>query len=1221
MTIKNEDLIINKPERMTQFDDGGGKITGLLLQNNKSNEIFGDVTAIDRVSGKIEYGKLFASVKTYGDKVFDEEGNPINGADGQQIITQETLQSAGVIITKNPEDPNIHALLFSTDDHYDEVSEIKSRIESHMIKATRISGELVGRQPAGSKSIRIAQNVSARAPSAGDTVFIIQDEEKITEISEPIKIEKVTISTEDVMIQVGNDLRPVKMNMINMSLYYPLIHSYDGGEITGNDSVTKRAFLRSAQISDATIYKGAKQLKEETAIGDLRVKIDSPFGQLAPPSEGQANIVDMQAGTDMSPLIASGGSSSLSTPEPMGAGSSFFLGIGVLPDTLKINYSGGVLVDVGGQIKAGETVVGTINYRTGLLLFSISSPIFNGSKTITFDVATTPPKNISQTEAIRVSENNRSDTYNINLFPIPEPGGLFVDYIAMGQRYRLIDRGDGILESDGAGVGTINYKTGSVSCTFAAIVDANTSVVFSFANKVDYMNRGKDYQNGTIPAQDLRAKFKKELKGKHILRGSVVLKYKNNKGDEITVRDDGAGKFKNNEMDGDIDYINGIIELFFVVLPGKGAVISVEYEEAGSDTVKTESLSGYAVSIGSQRVQLESTNIRPRSVRIEFNIQAQKDDKNFGVNLMSTTITAYDDGNGKLLTSDNKDAGTVDYETGILNIKTAQQAVFWVPQYSHRPRQENDSQSKWGIYAYQYETLWGMPPSDGSQFIDIKYAVKGDDSSGREDLNADSYSLNLTPTFQEHIVPGSVLFNFGGRQYYDVDGALYADMNKTTGAGSYSGLINYQSGELTLLGWNIGESPNIKVISLLTMLNYVPISGIDFIIPTAPIRPGSLMIRATREDGVRLEATANENGEIKAPSMQGKVDNKTGIVSVDFGQYVDVVGNEGEEWFDPSNIEGDKIWQPFLVMIETIKYNVVSTIFSPVDPKVLGISLVLLPIDGRVQIFRSGDLVVLHETYQQIFPINVPAGHVVKFGIELIDEIWAEDANGKRVDCKKFEIDQKKGEMKIIDNDFTGYEMPITGFALIEEENSVTDAQITGVISLRKPIRHKFTKNAMISGLMYIGNMQARYNSLFEQSTWKTDEWSDIPNGRPNWRYNDQDYPLIVTNADTVKERWALLFYSPTEFRIYGENLGLIGVGSTSSDCVPINQNTGAPYFRLKKQGWGQGGQAAGNVLRFNTIAANQPFWITRSVVPSDEVAKSDSFSFRFRGFKSGESR
>lgn len=1218
MAIKNEDLIIYKSERMTQFDDGGGKITGLVLQNNKSNEIFGDVTAIDRVSGRLDVGKLFAVAKTYGEKVFDEDGNPINGADGQQIVVQETLQAAGVIITKNPEDPNVNALLVSTDDHYDEVKDIKSRIESHMIKSTRISGEIVGRQPAGSKAIRLAQNVGSKHPSAGDTIFIIQDEGKTSEISEPLKVEKVTVSEEDVMILIGSELRPLKMNILNLDLYYPLVNTYDGGEITGNDSVAKRSFLRTAQVSDSSKYYGAKNLLEDTAIGDLRVKVDNPYGQLAPPSEGQANVVDMQAGTDMSPMVASGGSTSFSTPEQMGAGSTFFLGIGVLPNTLKINYSGGSLTDVGGQIMAGESAIGTINYRTGILLFSISSPIFSGTKNIVFEVATTPPKNISQTEAIKVGENNRSDTYNLSIFPAPEPGGLFVDYIAMGQRYRLVDRGDGVLESNGAGVGTVNYKTGSVSCTFAAIVDANTSVIFSAANKIDYMNRGKDYQNGTLPINDLRAVFKKELKGRHILRNSIMLKYKDDQGKEVIARDDGAGKFKNEGMEGDIDYINGVIELFFYKLPAKGTLIAVEYEEAGGDTTRSESLSGYAVAKDIQRVQLEATNLRPRSVRVEFNIQAQKTHNKNESDLFTAIVTASDDGNGKLITLDSDDVGTVDYDTGVLNIKTTQSGVFWVPKYSWRWR--TDSQSfKYGIDRYNYETLIGRPPSNGSQFIDIKYAVKGDDSSNREDVATDSYVLNLTPTFQEHIVPGSVMFNFGGRQYYDVDGALYADMDKKTGAGSYAGLINYQSGELTLLGWKVGGNPNIRVVSLLTMMNYVPISGIDFIIPTAPIRPGSLMIRATREDGVRLEVVANGNGEINSSSMQGKADNKTGIVSVDFGQYVPIIGNEDAEWFDPKNIQGDKVWQPFLVMIETIKYNVVSTTFSPVDPKVLGISLVLLPMDGRAQIFRKGDLVVLHETHRQIVPLNAPSGHIIKFGIELVNEIWLEDAENKRVDCKKFEVDQKKGELTIIDGDFSEYSQPITALALIEEENSITDAQITGELSLRKPIKHKFTKNALISGYMYIGDMQSRYNTLFEQSNWKTDQWSDIPTGQPNWRYNDQDYPLIVTNADTVKERWALLFYSVTEFRIYGENLGLVGIGSIGSDCAIINPNTGAPYFKVKAKGWGEGGQAPGDVLRFNTIAANQPFWAVRSVVPSDEVAKSDSFSFRFRGFKSGE--
>ena len=96
------------------------------------------------------------------------------------------------------------------------------------------------------------------------------------------------------------------------------------------------------------------------------------------------------------------------------------------------------------------------------------------------------------------------------------------------------------------------------------------------------------------------------------------------------------------------------------------------------------------------------------------------------------------------------------------------------------------------------------------------------------------------------------------------------------------------------------------------------------------------------------------------------------------------------------------------------------------------------------------------------------------------------------------------------------------------------------------------------------------------------------------------------------------MFTTPTDFNIFGENLGLIGKGSTGSDCAPINPNTKAPYFTLLATGWGQGGQAPGNALRFNTVAANQPFWVTGSVVPSDETGEGDSFSLRFRGFKSG---
>ena len=1212
MAIKNDDLIIYKSERMTQFDDGGGAITGLQLQNNKSNEIFNDVTPIDRVAGKLEYAKLFPSVKTYGDPMTDENGSPVIGVDGEPIIVPETLQAAGVIITQNPKDTNIGALLFSTNNHYDEIKQIKNKIESYMIKTVQISGEIVGRQPKGSKVLRLAQQPTAQSPRAGDTVYIAQDEGTASQVEEYLKIEKVEVTSQDVMIQIGSELKPMTMNMISISLYYPLENDYNGGEITGNDSIKKRVVLRAAQVSDATSYKGAKNLAEPTTIGDLRVKVESVFGQLAPPSEGQANIVDMTAGSDSSPLIESGGTQSFTTTQELGRGSQTFIGIGVLPGTLKITHSSGAMQDVGGQIMSGDTPVGTINYSRGLVSYAISSPTFAGSKTFTYTTAAVPPGAISQTDAIVVGESNRGDSYNINIFPAPEPGGLAVDYIAMGNRYRLRDRGDGILESDGAGVGLVDYKTGSVSVTLAAIPDAGSSVIFSCANKADYRNRG-----GSAGAA-YRPRFKKQLKAKQLMRGGVRLSWLDGE-EKRTVTDNGDGKISGHGLVGEINYISGELEYYFSEKTvAKGLKMMATYSRASSETVKTETFSDYAVVGNTHTVQLPDVNLRPKNVRVEFNVTGFTEVYTYTTEQFSATIVAYDDGNGRLESTTGAEVGTVDYATGKLVITTTQTVVYKVPQYAYRQKQVEASH-RWIIWGYEDRAISSRPPTDGTQFMDIQYATAGIDMEETEDFVSDGFSINLTPERQEYIAPGSVLFTFANRQYYDVDGALYTNLDRETGSGTFAGMVNYQNGDITLLNWQEGQSPNIVINALLVMMNYMPVSGIDFIIPAAPIRPGSLMIRATRVDGVRLEAVVSENGELNALSMQGKVDNRTGIVRVDFGAWVPVTGNEDEIWFDPNNVKGDQVWEPYLVMIETVKYNVVATTFSPIDPAVLNISIVRLPTDGRVPIYKNGDLVVLHETLEQRIPLNAPNGLVITFPVELVSDLYVEDADEKKVDCKKFEFDKINGTIKIIDNDFAGYKHPITAYALIEEENSVTDVQINGIVGLRKPVRHKFTENALLSGLMYIGNMQARFNNLFELSSWRTDEWSDNPGARPNWRYNSTEYPLKLTNADTVQERWVLLFTTPTDFNIFGENLGLIGKGSTGSDCAPINPNTKAPYFVLKEAGWGKGGQAPGNALRFNTVAANQPFWVTRSVVPSDDTGEGDSFSLRFRGFKSGE--
>ena len=113
----------------------------------------------------------------------------------------------------------------------------------------------------------------------------------------------------------------------------------------------------------------------------------------------------------------------------------------------------------------------------------------------------------------------------------------------------------------------------------------------------------------------------------------------------------------------------------------------------------------------------------------------------------------------------------------------------------------------------------------------------------------------------------------------------------------------------------------------------------------------------------------------------------------------------------------------------------------------------------------------------------------------------------------------------------------------------------------------------------------------------------------------DTLYPITTKNRGAAEEQWALIFTSNTQFRIVGKAAGQIGTGDITTDCSPNNPATATPYFTLRALGWGSG-WSAGNVLRFNTAAANYPTWLARTVLQGPATALNDSFQIQIRGDK-----
>ena len=135
MPIETNNLVLYKSERLTDTSDGGGKYSGQVVIDGESNNLFPDVSELDRTMGRVSLRKIFPA---------------INNND------TESLMGSTVFISKNPEDPNVSALLFSTESHTDVRSSAANRVENYLAKGGQIAGTPLDTLWQGMKVIQVA---------------------------------------------------------------------------------------------------------------------------------------------------------------------------------------------------------------------------------------------------------------------------------------------------------------------------------------------------------------------------------------------------------------------------------------------------------------------------------------------------------------------------------------------------------------------------------------------------------------------------------------------------------------------------------------------------------------------------------------------------------------------------------------------------------------------------------------------------------------------------------------------------------------------------------------------------------------------------------------------------------------------------------------------------------------------------------------------------------
>ena len=1189
MSIKQGDIQLLASRVMDDVPEGGGGPSSVVIESGQENAIVPDISEMDRATGRANMRQLHVTVRT------DD---------------RDTYQGSNVIVAKPPQDPNVSITLFATGGVYDTRSLAQSRLEAYLNKGAEWSGYLYENHIKGQRVIQIFQRPGTELPNVGKTLVLVANEGLANEQEQYVRAIRVTSLERTFTYDTDRDYQAVVVTVeLSDALRYDFTGSPASRQFTrqGNS-----AHLRDTVVADAGSYVGVTPLQKAAALGDFTIIAQTIMTQIVPSAQSEtpipATIPYAAAGFPVSAAEAV----TFNTDQAWSTTTSLVLPGGCLPGSLKIVVGGATFTDKGGILMSGTQQIGLVDYANGVI--TSSSGDYSGTKTIAYRPAAYMQR-MPQSSEIRITAENRSQSYTGFITPLPVRGTLSFSYRAQGRWYVLSDAGDGALRGTDSsyGAGTYSSETGSFVVTLGALPDVGSSIV---------QHWGVPTQETVQPAADLLISQTIALAlpaGQALYPGAFSMTWM----DGQTQRTATATAAWQLQGDATGEVRVGRSEVLFApkLLPAVGTVLDVTVDTAPAVEVNLQHPSRNGQ--GRLAVSAGQGALVPFTVEVEWNtltdqavlgLYTREQLREMGVTLVDPTQIARDDGTGKLMLN-GVQVGTVTYATGAVDFLPDVSIKIPKPVYSSSQVSGGGFSGEVAQYRLNYEGIEYLSapsiyPNDESGYVKIRFRTTG--SATRRTLQVTfAPEFDLVTGVQAPVVPGSVVLMPASGQPWSDDGRGLLRV-LTSGGFVTRGSINYATGRVGLTSWTPGNANTLRRAGCITTLGDAISSAYVFRTAAAPLRPGSLTVQVPRASGGSQNVSAGIDGTISAPGVVGTVDYETGLVRLGFGSLVVAAGNEAEPWFDPANVQLDgKIFKPQPVVASALRYAAVAYAYLPMNADIIGIDPVRLPSDGKVPIFRPGTLCVVGHTKTSA-QLNVSNNQTINLARVRLSRVVVRDANGKTLNTG-YSVDLEAGLVTFVD--VSAMTMPVTIEDRIEDMAVATDVQISGEITFNRALTHDYPKDGTyVSSALQASDRFARVSLAFAQQTWIDNAWADAPTG-PGIpaKYDQGVSPIAITNAGGTTERWVLQFTSTSQFRVIGEHVGVIATGDINAVCSPLNPATGKPYFTIDPLGWGSG-WAVGNILRINTVGAIYPFWVVRTIQPGPETGIEHSFSILARG-------
>ena len=457
MPIAVGDVKLAASAVMDDVDEGGGAPSATVIESAVSNEIFDDISELDRAAGRVKARKVFVSIQT-----------------------NDTAKYAGgnVIVAKPPADPLVNVTLFTTSDVFDTRESATSRVEAYLNAGPEWPGFLYENHIEGQRSIQLFQRTNAEIPPVGRTLCLRYREGFGDEREQYVRITRVTVEERTFTYNTNQDYQA---NIITLDISDPLKFDFPG--TPANRQFTRdttKTITRDTVVADAATYYGTVPLEVAITLGDAACKAEGIYTQVVPNSRTETSLLDQRPSGDNQQVLSSAPKEVSVSGAPqsqrikIGQENRGFNYVTILtplpaPGTLKVQYRAlgrwYSITDNGDGTMSGSGA-GTVNYLTGSVSVTLQALPDDRSAVLFFWGETVAYTNRSS-QGIQVRRPEHVFTLEKRGV---EPNSLTITWTSESVVRTATDDGDGKITGDA--VGEIDYASGIVFLRPSYMIDA-----------------------------------------------------------------------------------------------------------------------------------------------------------------------------------------------------------------------------------------------------------------------------------------------------------------------------------------------------------------------------------------------------------------------------------------------------------------------------------------------------------------------------------------------------------------------------------------------------------------------------------------------------------------------------------------------------------------------------------------------------------------------------